>query len=114
MIISLISIISFLGCTVEEMPQENEASVKAWGQVDDLLDEKLELTDDQKEKIIIRKNQFGTVMPTGVNVRVANTAEDLNNYFDEGMIKRKVSSTKMNAESNVNTENSWKYLIILS
>ncbi len=51
------------------------------------------------ERIVIRKNKFGTVMPTGVNVRVAKTAQDLYNYLDEATDRRKVSSTKMNAES---------------
>jgi hypothetical protein len=67
--------------------------------LDKLIDLFSDSSDGQKEKIIIRKNRFGTVMPTGVNVRVANEAADLYDYFDEGMVKRKVSSTKMNAES---------------
>ena len=67
--------------------------------LDKLIDLFSDSADDQKEKIIIRKNKFGTVMPTGVNVRIATNADELNEYFDEGMVKRKVSSTKMNAES---------------
>ena len=54
---------------------------------------------DGGEKIVIRKNKFGTVMPTGVNVRIAKTSEDLYNHLEEATQRRKVSSTKMNAES---------------
>ena len=32
---------------------------------------------DRGKKIVIWKNKFGTVMPTGVNVRIAKSSEDL-------------------------------------
>ena len=38
-------------------------------------------------------------MPTGVNVRIAKSSEDLYKYLEEATQRRKVSSTKMNAES---------------
>ena len=55
--------------------------------------------EDGEEKIVIRKNKYGTVMPTGINVRKATSPTDLLAHFDEGIRKRKVTSTHMNAES---------------
>ena len=55
--------------------------------------------EDGEEKIVIRKNKYGTVMPTGINVRKATSPADLLAHFDEGIRKRKVTSTHMNAES---------------
>eukprot|EP00943_MAST-04B_sp_MAST-4B-sp1_P003891 g3891.t1 len=67
--------------------------------VDKLIDLFDASRDGNGERIVIRKNKFGTVMPTGVNVRIAKTAQDLYNYLDEATQRRKVSSTKMNSES---------------
>merc|ERR1711871_1534744 len=67
--------------------------------VDKLIDLFNTRPDEGGEKIVIRKNKFGTVMPTGVNVRIAKSSEDLYNYLEEATQRRKVSSTKMNAES---------------
>ena len=67
--------------------------------VDKLIDLFNARPDEGGEKIVIRKNKFGTVMPTGVNVRIAKSSEDLYNYLEEATQRRKVSSTKMNAES---------------
>ena len=67
--------------------------------VDKLIDLFAAKPDEGEEKIVIRKNKFGTVMPTGVNVRIAKSSEDLYKYLEEATQRRKVSSTKMNAES---------------
>ena len=67
--------------------------------VDKLIDLFDSGQDGNGERIVIRKNKFGTVMPTGVNVRIASNAQDLYNFLDEATQRRKVSSTKMNAES---------------